>query len=252
MNYNDLYPLQQSNESICQISKSCEQPQQKETVNNQHFVREIQPFRIDDFNAIFSMDHPASNSSAYNAPKQDNPASQRADESKKKMVVRRDVERQRRQKMANLHALLRSLLPLEYIKGKRSVSDHMNEATKYIKNLQKMIEEMKHKRNGLNRLSINNTSKPILVIPRGLNRFSRNFVTIRPCVSGLEVVISSDGLLIPLSRVLRVLLEGGLFTVIGCVTTRVNEKSLHTIQIEVSDLARISTIELQQKLIDLV
>ncbi|RZC73072.1 hypothetical protein C5167_048547 [Papaver somniferum] len=198
------------------------------------------------------MDHPASNSSANNTPKVDNPASQRADESTKKMVVRRDVERQRRQEMANLHASLRSLLPLEYIKGNRSVSDHMDEATKYIKNLQKMIQEMKHKRNGLNRLSINNTVKPTSVIPRGLNRFSRNCVTVRPCVSGLEVVITSDGLSLPLSRVLRVLLEGGLLTVVGCVTTRVNEASLHTIQIEVSDLARINTIELQQKLIDLV
>ncbi|KAI3875267.1 hypothetical protein MKX03_011151 [Papaver bracteatum] len=251
MNYNDLYPFQQSNESTCQILKSCEQPQQKEPDNNHHIVPEIQPFSIDDFNPIFNMDHPASNSSANNTPKQDNPASQRADESKKKMVVRRDVERQRRQEMANLHALLRSLLPLEYIKGKRSVSDHMNEATKYIKNLQKMIEEMNDKRDRLNRSSVNNISKP--VIPRGLNRLSHpDFVTVRPCVSGLEVVISSDGLLLPLSRVLRVLLEDGLLTVISCVSTRVNEKSLHTIQIEVRDLTRINTIELQQKLIDLV
>ncbi|RZC57581.1 hypothetical protein C5167_004881 [Papaver somniferum] len=250
MNFNDLYPLQQSNESICQISKSCEQPQQKEPDNNQHIVPEFQPFSIDDFNPIFNIDHPASNSSA---PKQDNPASQRADESKKKMVVRRDVERLRRQEMANLHASLRSLLPLEYIKGKRSASDHMNEATKYIKNLQKVIVEMKDKRDELNRLSINNISKPISVIPRGLNSFSHpDFVTVRPCVSGLEVVISSDGLLLPLSRVLRVLLEDGLLTVVSCVSTRVNEKSLHTIQIEVSDLTRINTIELEQKLIDLV
>ncbi|KAI3950358.1 hypothetical protein MKW98_003841 [Papaver atlanticum] len=253
MNYDDLDPLHQRNESICQISKSCEQPRQKETVNNQHIVSEIHPFSIDDFNRIFSMDYTASNSAANSTPKQDNPASDRADGSKKKMVARKDVEKQRRQEMANLHALLRSLLPLEYIKEKRSVSDRVNEATKYIKNLQKLIEEMKDKRDGLNRLSINNILKPRSVIPRGQNSFSHaNFVTVRPCVSGLEVVISSDGLLLPLSRVLRVLLEDGLLTVVSCVSNRVNEKSLHTIQIEVSDLTRINTIELQQKLIDLV
>ncbi|XP_026377871.1 transcription factor bHLH120-like [Papaver somniferum] len=252
MNHNDLYPLQQSDELICQISKSCEQLQQKEPDNQQHIVPEIQPFSIDDFKPIFNMDHPSSYSSANKTPKKDNPSSQRADESKKKMVVRRDVERQRRQEMANLHALLRSLLPLEYIKGKRSVSDHMNEATKYIKNLQKMIVEMKDKKDELNRLSINN-SKSISVIPRLINSFSQpDFATVRPCVSGLEVVISSDGLLLPLSRVLRVLLEDGLLTVVGCVTTRVNEKSLHTIQIEVRDHTRINTAELQQKLIGLV
>ncbi|KAI3995014.1 hypothetical protein MKX01_009563 [Papaver californicum] len=253
MNYDDLYPLQESNELICcQISKSYEQPRQKETIHQQHIVPQIQPFSIEDFNPIFTMDHPASNSLANNTPKTDNPASQRADETRKKMAVRRDVERQRRQEMANLYALLRSLLPLEYIKGKRSVSDHMNEATKYIKNLQKMIEEMKDKRDGLNRLSVNN-SRPISVIPRGINSFSKpDFVMVRPCVSGLEVVISSDGLLLPLSRLLRVLLEDGVLTVLSCVSTRVNEKSLHTIQIEVSDLIQINTVEFQQKLIDLV
>ncbi|KAI3985276.1 hypothetical protein MKX01_033590 [Papaver californicum] len=249
MNHNELYPLHQSNGLICQIPKSYEQ---KDRIHQQHIVPEIQPFIIHDFNPIFNMDHPASNSSANNTPKKDNPASQRADESKKKMVARRDVERQRRQEMANLYALLRSLLPLEYIKGKRSISDHMNEATKYIKNLQKMIEEMKDKRDGLNRLSINN-SRPVPVIPRVIKGFSQpDFVTVRPCVAGLEVVIDSDGLLLPLSRVLRVLLEDGVLTVVGCVTTRVNEKSLHTIQIEVNDLTQINTKELQQKLIDLV
>ncbi|KAI3995016.1 hypothetical protein MKX01_009565 [Papaver californicum] len=254
MNHNELYSLQQSNGLICcQISKSCEQPQQKETIHQQHIVLEIQPFSIHDFNPLFTMDHPASsNSSANNTPKIDNPASQIADESKKKMVARRDVERQRRQEMANLYALLRSLLPLEYIKGKRAISDHMNEATKYIKNLQKIIEEMKYKRDGLNRLS-NNNSRPVSVIPRVINGFSQpDFVIVRPCVSGLEVVISSEGLLLPLSRVLRVLLEDGVLTVVGCVTTMVNEKSLHTIQIEVKDLIQINTMELQQKLLDLV
>ncbi|KAI3985275.1 hypothetical protein MKX01_033589 [Papaver californicum] len=252
MNYDDLYPLQQSNELICcQISKSYERPRQKETINQQHIVPEIQPFSIHDFNPIFTMDHPASNS-ANNTPKIDDPASQRDDESKRKMAVRSDVEKQRRQEMANLYALLRSLLPLEYIKGKRSVSDHMNEATKYIKNLQKMIEEMKAKRDGLNRLSVNK-SNPIFVIPRGMDSFSKpDFATVRPCVSGLEVVISSEGLLLPLSRVLRVLLEHGVLTVLSCVSTRVNKKSLHTIQIEVNDLIQINTIELQQNLIDLV
>lgn len=248
MNYRDLCPLQRSNE----ISRSCEQQQQQnDTTNQEHIVPKIQPFSIDNFNPTFNMDHPASNSSANNTPKKID-RSQRADETKKKMVVRRDVERQRRQEMTNLYALLRSLLPLEYIKGKRSISDHMNEATKYIINLQKMIEEMKDKRDGLNRLSINN-SKSMSVIARVINSFSQpDFVTVRPCVSGLEVVISSDGLLLPLSRVLRVLLEDGVLTVVGCVTTRVNEKSLHTIQIKVSDLTRINTTELQQKLIDLV
>ncbi|OUZ99462.1 Myc-type [Macleaya cordata] len=268
------YPLHQSSELFYQISS------QQQTTNHQGIIQVVNPFsNLEDHNliSIFKLDHnkykataaACSNNSSdtttttttnnNNTPNKDHHNHHhqgKGDEKKKKMVMRRDVERQRRQEMANLYALLRSLLPLEYIKGKRSISDHMNEAANYIKHLEKKIQEMKDKRDGLKRLS--NYSNPSVVMARGSSSFSHHhhqpdFVTVRPSFSGVEVVIStsfSDGLM-PLSRVLQALLEDGL-TVVGCFSTRENERSLHTIQSEVSDLRGINTMELQQKLTDLI
>lgn len=58
---------------------------------------------------------------------------------------------------------------------------------------------------------------------------------VQPCVSGFEVAVSSDSSgpqALPLSRVLEALQELGL-EVISSLTTRVNERLIHTIRVEV-------------------
>ncbi|KAF9602823.1 hypothetical protein IFM89_031683 [Coptis chinensis] len=149
---------------------------------------------------------------------------------KKRMKMHREVERQRRQEMATLYSKLRSLVPQEYLKGKRSISDHMNEAAHYIKHQQKKIKELVEKRDDLQRLSNSNNSNM-----KNHSSCSQNYVTVHACFSGVEIIVRngpSDQVL-PLSTVLGVLVEEGL-SATSCTSTRVNENTFYAIQSEVS------------------
>ncbi|KAF5182633.1 Transcription factor bhlh [Thalictrum thalictroides] len=147
---------------------------------------------------------------------------------KKMKMMHREVERQRRQEMATLYSTLRSLVPHEYLKGKRSISDHMNEAANYVKHQQKKIKDLVKERDELQKTSnsSSDTKKECSSFP--------NFVNIHASFAGVEVIISSGsrdrGL--PLSWLLVVLFEEGL-SVDSCISTRVNEITFHTIQAEV-------------------
>ncbi|KAM1054516.1 hypothetical protein ACFX2I_001861 [Malus domestica] len=176
---------------------------------------------------------------------------------KKKMFIHRENERQRRQEMGILHASLRSLLPLEFIKGKRSISDHMNEAVNYIKHLQNRIKRLDAKRAELKKVSDLISSSTSTDDHGGESSYggSPSCFTVHPCCGGVQIVISTaigfrsgeEGLRFSISRVLEVLLEQGL-CVVSCVSSKIDDRLLHTIQSEVNDLESIDLSALEHKL----
>ncbi|KAM4087181.1 hypothetical protein ACJW30_10G158400 [Castanea mollissima] len=161
-------------------------------------------------------------------------------------IMRRDNERQRREQMASLYSSLRLLLPLEFIKGKRSVSDLINEAANYIKHMTEKIQGLQVERDQLK-----NPSNSTAFIPgiESSNNCSLNYVTVRVSEAGIEILMSSwlreEGFL--LSKVLELLLEEGL-SVIRCASNKTNERLFLTIQSEVCDPTCFNLSELQQKL----
>ncbi|CAI9092140.1 OLC1v1027315C3 [Oldenlandia corymbosa var. corymbosa] len=151
-----------------------------------------------------------------------------------KRALHRDIERQRRQEMANLYASLRMLLPLEYIKGKRATTDHIHQAVNYIKHMEGKIKELEVKRNKLRQLPGENGQ--INVADEARSRALSNVAfTVRSCSGGgVEILMNCDpgDDCFPLSKVLKVILNEGL-NVVNCTYTKVDRNFHCTIQTDV-------------------
>lgn len=104
----------------------------------------------------------------------------------------------------------------------------MHEAVNYIKEMQENIKELEKRRDLLMKSSIGNGK-----------RFRDCRVTVSPCVEGgIQMSISADcelGKKFPLSTLLQELLKQGL-NVVTCLSAKVNQTSLYTIQTQVPNL----------------
>ncbi|KAK9665601.1 hypothetical protein RND81_14G122500 [Saponaria officinalis] len=162
------------------------------------------------------------------------------DEDGKKKVLHREFERQRRQEMSTLFESLSSIIPPENLKGKRSISDHLEEATNYIKDLEKNIKELGEKRDRLKQEFDGRSSGSTL--PFG--------VVIRQFVGGLDIEISVKDDEFVLSNILQVAFEEGL-DVVSSTSNKLPARFIHSIQCEVSDVTRVDLNRLEQRLNDL-
>ncbi|XP_057763003.1 transcription factor bHLH36-like [Arachis stenosperma] len=174
-----------------------------------------------------------------------------------KKWMHRETERQRRQEMGKLCATLRSLLPLEYIKGKRSTSDHMYEAVNYINQLQNKVKKLQAKRDELKKhfSDLNNNAihddddedESILHLPP--------YAVVHPLQGvGVEIICcySFKKCLCPLSRLLHILIGEGL-NIINTISTKKNGRFIHTIQSEDPNISSSADYsELQRKLTEAI
>ncbi|XP_059275415.1 transcription factor bHLH120-like [Lycium ferocissimum] len=243
-----MFSLQESDDMLIQIlSKPCQQSN-------------ISQDPLMDFASLETRTHPPPNIVNNNSQKKrkrilattnDDPATIHDDDYNLRRIMHRDIERQRRREMSALYSSLRSLLPLHYVKGKRSVSDHMHEAVNYIKEMQANINELEKRRDLLTKSSG----------PHGTENGCPNSFTVSPdcvtvsvdCEGGIQILISVDckGNCFPLSRLLRGILKQGL-KVVSCVSAKWNQRSLHTIQTEACDMNNIDHLALKQKVIDMI
>lgn len=169
-------------------------------------------------------------------------------EYKKKKMIHREIERQRRQEMASLYASLRSLLPLEYIKGKRSISDHMNEAVSYIKHLQKNIKELGAKRDELKRQYSDNSSSNLETPDEGQQKsISFTVHENNNGAVGIEIIRYLEDERFLLSKFLELVLEQGL-EVVTCLSSQVNGRILHSVHCEVNSSNSVDLPELRRKI----
>ncbi|CAN1332739.1 Transcription factor bHLH36 [Linum perenne] len=145
---------------------------------------------------------------------------EKEEEEKKKKMLHKDVEKQRRLEMTSLYSSLRSLLPIEYLKGKRSISDHIHQAANYIKHQERKIEELSCKRD-------QNSSANNYI--HDSNYMS--IVSVRRCLIGIEVILEESGM-VSVSRVVGDLVTEGL-NVVSTVSAKVNHRMVHTIKAEV-------------------
>ncbi|TKY51228.1 dimerization protein [Spatholobus suberectus] len=165
-----------------------------------------------------------------------------------KKIIRREVEKQRRTHMSILCASLRSSLPFELIKGKRSTSDHIGEAVNYIQILKEKINALQVKRDRLKQM-VNSSSVETGIEPDHSGALVK-CVNINPIPGGVEISICSgfeEGSSSPLSELMEILLQEGC-DVVSCVSTHANGRIFHTIKSEVEELTRLDLAKLQLKL----
>ncbi|XP_042001731.1 transcription factor bHLH126-like [Salvia splendens] len=169
-----------------------------------------------------------------------------------KRVLHRDIERKRREEMSKLCVSLNTLLPVENNKGKSSVSDQMEEATRYIKQMHEKMEGLRTRRDKLKKLYYNSSSSAssrgtnVEISSDGSSRL-HNSVAVHRIMDGLEIIITNTSPQFELSHVFAQLLQREL-DVVSCVSTATSGGFIHTIVTKASNRSSLDVWGLHDRL----
>lgn len=174
------------------------------------------------------------------------------------------IERQRRKDMNELFATLSSLLPDENLRGKRAVSDQVQEAVNYVRHLQQKVEDLSTEREKMKANSDENakvslegvrlsSNEKICIKAQPIGGSDREFPTvkIKSMGSTLQVCTNTFEHQIVFSDLLLAIEEGGL-EVVSAASSAINNRIFHTIHTKVCDLETLNIDTLEQKLWHLI
>ncbi|GLJ55122.1 hypothetical protein SUGI_1183030 [Cryptomeria japonica] len=153
-----------------------------------------------------------------------------------KQIIHKMIERQRRKDMNSLYSELRSLLPEENIQGKRSITDQLEEAGNYIRNLEQQIKDLRKEREKKN--TREGCFKGVEISrPVEFHESDEGIPSVRIMSLGstaFQVHINLTQNQIAFSDILLVLEEYGVEAVNAASSVN-NEKVFHTIYAKVPD-----------------
>lgn len=142
------------------------------------------------------------------------------------------------------------------LQGKRSSADHVFQAVNYIKDLENKIKELNEKKNRLNKSILGTvtahptTEECTSSVSSSLSTSSRRCscaddkhitVIIMPCFHGMEIIISCclERNQFRLSSVLQILAQEERLSVVSCLSTRLQQRFIHTIVSQVKLLLKL-------------
>lgn len=141
------------------------------------------------------------------------------------------------------------------LQGKRSSADHVSQAVNYIKDLQNKIKKLNKKKNRLNKsipgtvTAHPTTEECTSSVSSSLSTSSRRCscaddkhitVIVMPCFHGMEIIISCclERNQFRLSSVLQILAQEERLSVVSCLSTRLQQRFIHTIVSQVKLLLK--------------